>query len=86
MRWLVGRDEEDARAFEKLVVRAASDHAHVKFDAPIAGAREIAFVPRMTGGQGMQPEELFSAQARCASSYLPVASLSCVLVSKSLAS
>ena len=28
----------------------AIDHAHVKPDAVIAGAREIAFFPPMTGG------------------------------------
>jgi len=30
--------------------RAAIDRAHVKPDAAIAGAREIAFFPPMTGG------------------------------------
>ena len=32
------------------VIRVAIDHAHVKPDAEIAGAREIAFFPPMTGG------------------------------------
>lgn len=32
------------------VVRVALDHVHAKFDAPIAGAREIAFFPPVTGG------------------------------------
>jgi molybdopterin synthase sulfur carrier subunit len=32
------------------VIRAAIDHAHVKPDAMIAGASEIAFFPPMTGG------------------------------------
>jgi sulfur-carrier protein len=32
------------------VIRAAIDQAHVKADATIAGAREIAFFPPMTGG------------------------------------
>jgi len=50
VQWLVGRGEEYARAFEKPVVRAAIDHTHVKPDAAIAGAREIAFFPPMTGG------------------------------------
>ena len=50
MQWLIGRGEEYARAFEKPVVRAAIDHTHVKTDAAIAGAREIAFFPPMTGG------------------------------------
>ena len=31
-------------------VRAAIDRNHVKPDAQIAGAREIAFFPPMTGG------------------------------------
>jgi molybdopterin synthase sulfur carrier subunit len=49
--WLKGRGEEYAYAFENEgVVRAAIDHTHVKPDAPIAGAREIAFFPPMTGG------------------------------------
>ena len=49
--WLAGRDEAYAHAFEKpKVIRAAIDHAHVKPDATIAGAREIAFFPPMTGG------------------------------------
>ena len=49
--WLKGRGEEYAHAFEnEAVVRAALDHAHVKPDAAIRGAREIAFFPPMTGG------------------------------------
>ena len=49
--WLAGRGEAYAYAFEKpKVIRAAIDHAHVKSDAVIAGAREIAFFPPMTGG------------------------------------
>lgn len=49
--WLAQRDEAYAHAFEKpKVIRAAIDHAHVKPDAKIAGAREIAFFPPMTGG------------------------------------
>jgi molybdopterin synthase sulfur carrier subunit len=32
------------------VIRAAIDHAHVRPDTTIAGAREIAFFPPMTGG------------------------------------
>ena len=49
--WLSGRGESYAYAFEKpKVIRAAIDHAHVKSDAAIAGAREIAFFPPMTGG------------------------------------
>ena len=51
VRWLKERGEEYAYAFENAdVVRAAIDHTHVKPDAAIAGAREIAFFPPMTGG------------------------------------
>jgi molybdopterin synthase sulfur carrier subunit len=51
MAWLAGRGETYAHAFETpRVIRAAIDHAHVKPDAAIAGAREIAFFPPMTGG------------------------------------
>ena len=49
--WLSGRGEAYAYAFDKpKVIRAAIDHAHVRPDATIAGAREIAFFPPMTGG------------------------------------
>jgi len=49
--WLSGRGEEYAHAFEKpKVIRAAIDRVHVKPDAAISGAREIAFFPPMTGG------------------------------------
>jgi sulfur-carrier protein len=49
--WLKTRGEEYAYAFENAaVVRAAIDHVHVKPDATIAGAHEIAFFPPMTGG------------------------------------
>jgi molybdopterin synthase sulfur carrier subunit len=49
--WLAQRDDSYAHAFEKpQAIRAAIDHAHVKPDAMIAGAREIAFFPPMTGG------------------------------------
>ena len=49
--WLSERGESYAYAFEKpKVIRAAIDHVHVRPDAKIAGAREIAFFPPMTGG------------------------------------
>ena len=49
--WLARRGENYAYAFERAsVIRAAIDRAHVKPQAPIAGAREIAFFPPMTGG------------------------------------
>jgi sulfur-carrier protein len=51
MAWLAGRGEEYAYAFDNpRVIRAAIDRTHVKGDAMIAGAREIAFFPPMTGG------------------------------------
>jgi molybdopterin synthase sulfur carrier subunit len=51
MTWLSRRGEDYAHAFENpKVIRAAIDRAHVKSDAAIAGAREIAFFPPMTGG------------------------------------
>jgi molybdopterin synthase sulfur carrier subunit len=49
--WLKTRGEEYAYAFENArSIRAAIDRAHVKHDAPISGAREVAFFPPMTGG------------------------------------
>ena len=49
--WLTARGEGYAYAFEKAsVIRAALDRSHVKHDARIAGAREVAFFPPMTGG------------------------------------
>ena len=51
MTWLAGRGEEYAHAFENpKIIRAAIDRAHVKADAAIGGAREVAFFPPMTGG------------------------------------
>ncbi len=49
--WLSSRGENYAHAFERgSVIRAAIDRTHVKQDALLAGAREIAFFPPMTGG------------------------------------
>ncbi len=49
--WLSARGEEYAHAFENpRVIRVAIDRAHVKHEAAISGAREIAFFPPMTGG------------------------------------
>ena len=51
MAWLARRNEQYAHAFENArVIRAAIDRRHVRADAPIAGAGEIAFFPPMTGG------------------------------------
>ena len=49
--WLKGCGPEYADAFARAeVIRAAIDQAHVKPTASIAGAREIAFFPPVTGG------------------------------------
>jgi molybdopterin synthase sulfur carrier subunit len=49
--WLKTRGPEFANAFAQVeVIRAAIDHSHVRHDASIAGAREIAFFPPVTGG------------------------------------
>jgi sulfur-carrier protein len=51
MAWLARRGESYAYAFENpKVIRAAIDRSHVRADAEIAGASEIAFFPPMTGG------------------------------------
>jgi len=51
MEWLAGRGAEYAHAFEnRKSIRAAIDRAHVQPGTPIAGAKEIAFFPPMTGG------------------------------------
>ena len=51
MDWLAGRGEEYAYAFEnRKVIRAAIDRTHVRPDAAIGSAGEIAFFPPMTGG------------------------------------
>lgn len=49
--WLARQGEGYAYAFENpKVVRSAIDKQHVRSDAQIAGASEIAFFPPMTGG------------------------------------
>ena len=51
MTWLASRGEEYAHAFENpKVIRAAIDRTHVKPEAAINAASEIAFFPPMTGG------------------------------------
>jgi molybdopterin synthase sulfur carrier subunit len=51
MGWLAARGEEYAFAFENpKLIRAAIDRIHVKPDAAIAEAKEVAFFPPMTGG------------------------------------
>jgi molybdopterin synthase sulfur carrier subunit len=49
--WLKSRGPEFEDAFRRPnVVRTAIDHTHVKPGASLAGAREIAFFPPVTGG------------------------------------
>ena len=49
--WLSRRGEGYAHAFENPgSVRAAIDRVHVRHDASLAGVREVAFFPPMTGG------------------------------------
>ncbi|MEX0752478.1 MAG: molybdopterin converting factor subunit 1 [Xanthobacteraceae bacterium] len=51
MIWLAKRGEEYAHAFDNpKIIRAAIDRSHVRPEAAIGGAREIAFFPPMTGG------------------------------------
>ena len=49
--WLSSRGEEYAHAFENpRVIRVAIDRVHVKQEAKLSGASEVAFFPPMTGG------------------------------------
>ncbi len=49
--WLKDRGPEYAAAFARPgVVRAAIDRKHVQPASPVAGAREIALFPPVTGG------------------------------------
>ena len=51
LEWLRGQGENYAHALERPeVVRVAIDREHVDHCQPIAGAREIALFPPMTGG------------------------------------
>ncbi|MEQ5869664.1 molybdopterin converting factor subunit 1 [Sagittula sp. NFXS13] len=48
---LRAREDRYAAAFEDLsALRVAVDQDLVDFDAPLNGAREVAFFPPMTGG------------------------------------
>ena len=48
---LAARDERHAAALSDLsAVRVAVDQDLADWDTPLAGAREIAFFPPMTGG------------------------------------
>ena len=49
--WLKSLGPEYAEAFARSdVIRVAIDRAHVKPSSSLAGAREIAFFPPVTGG------------------------------------
>ena len=51
MAWLAGRGEGYEAAFaNRKAIRAALDRTHVRHDARLGNAREIAFFPPMTGG------------------------------------
>jgi molybdopterin synthase sulfur carrier subunit len=48
---LRAREERYAAAFEDIsALRVALDQELAEFDAPLAGVREVAFFPPMTGG------------------------------------
>jgi sulfur-carrier protein len=48
---LVAREERYAAAFaDTTALRVAVDQDLADFDAPLAGVREVAFFPPMTGG------------------------------------
>jgi sulfur-carrier protein len=48
---LVAREERYAAAFADVsALRVALDQELADFDAPLAGVREVAFFPPMTGG------------------------------------
>ena len=49
--WLRGREARYAAAFEDIAaIKVAVDQEQADFDAPIAGAREVALFPPVTGG------------------------------------
>lgn len=49
--WLARQGEGYAYAFENpRLIRVALDRVHARPDTPIAGAKEAAFFPPMTGG------------------------------------
>lgn len=49
--WLAARGPAYGHAFATPhLIRAAIDHQHVKASATIAGAKEVAFFPPVTGG------------------------------------
>ena len=51
MAWLKTRGPELAHAFQRSdIIRTAIDRTHVRHDAAIGNAREVAFFPPVTGG------------------------------------
>jgi sulfur-carrier protein len=51
MAWLATRGENYAEVFNRVgIIRAAVDQTHAQTTQSIAGAREIAFFPPVTGG------------------------------------
>lgn len=51
MDWLAARSTNHATAFaERKMIKAAVDQVHVPLSASVAGAREVAFFPPVTGG------------------------------------
>ena len=49
--WLKGREPRYAAAFEDArAIRVAIDQEQAEMDAPLAGAREVALFPPVTGG------------------------------------
>jgi len=49
--WLRERDEGGRLAFaDTRMIRAAADQEHVGLDHPLAGVRELALFPPVTGG------------------------------------
>ena len=51
MAWLKKRGPEYEHALaEPKAIRVAIDHVHARGDAPLAGVREVALFPPMTGG------------------------------------
>ena len=49
--WLKARGETyDAALQAPEIIRVAIDHEHVDHSEPLAGAREVALFPPMTGG------------------------------------
>lgn len=51
MAWLAARSDNDQEVFSRVdVIRAAIDQTHAQPSQAIAGAREIAFFPPVTGG------------------------------------